>query len=184
MNFLAQGPLPWFVAGPAIGFMVPAFSLIANKQFGFSSNLRHLCAALAPGKVSFFQYDWKKQGLWNLMFLLGATLGGLLAFRCGAGHVMVSAQTAASLHQLGLHDLSGPVPREIFSWASLLTWRGFLSLVGGGLLVGFGAAWAGGCTSGHAISGLADFQLPSLLAVLGFFAGGLLTTFLLLPHLL
>lgn len=49
--------------------------------------------------------------------------------------------------------------------------------------MGFGARWAGGCTSGHAISGLSNLQLPSLVAVLGFFAGGLLMTHLLFPLL-
>ena len=38
----------------------------------------------------------------------------------------------------------------------------------GGFLIGFGTRWAGGCTSGHAISGLANLQLPSLVAVIGF----------------
>ena len=51
----------------------------------------------------------------------------------------------------------------------------------GGLLVGFGARYAGGCTSGHAISGLSDLQLPSLIAVVGFFIGGLIMTHLLFP---
>ena len=73
--------------------------------------------------------------------------------------------------------------RSCFGGA-LRTWRGVVVLIGGGFLVGFGTAWAGGCTSGHAISGLANFQLPSLVAVLGFFAGGLVGTWLLLPWLL
>jgi uncharacterized protein len=75
------------------------------------------------------------------------------------------------------------LPTKIFNWHALLTLRGFVSIVLGGFLVGFGTAYAGGCTSGHAISGLADFQLPSLIAVLGFFAGGLLATYFLLPLL-
>jgi uncharacterized protein len=45
-------------------------------------------------------------------------------------------------------------------------------------------AYAGGCTSAHAISGLADLQLPSLIAVRGFFAGGLIATYFILPLLL
>ena len=57
-------------------------------------------------------------------------------------------------------------------------------VLGGGFLVGFGARWAGGCTSGHAISGLADLQVPSLVAVVGFFVGGLAVTHLVLPLLL
>ena len=57
-------------------------------------------------------------------------------------------------------------------------------MVGGGFLIGFGTRWAGGCTSGHAISGLANLQIPSLVAVIGFFIGGLLMTHLLLPIIL
>jgi uncharacterized protein len=64
----------------------------------------------------------------------------------------------------------------VFAWPALLTLKGFVSVLVGGFLVGFGTASAGGCTSGHAISGLADLQLPSLVAVAGFFAGGLLAT--------
>lgn len=57
-------------------------------------------------------------------------------------------------------------------------------MVIGGFLVGFGTAYAGGCTSGHAIAGLADRQAASLLAVCGFFAGGLTCTYLVLPLVL
>ena len=89
------------------------------------------------------------------------------------------------LLQLGLHfgirDTAGLVPAELFRWEMLLTLRGAAMMIGGGLLIGFGTAYAGGCTSGHAISGLADFQLPSLIAVIGFFAGGLFSTWVLLP---
>jgi len=51
----------------------------------------------------------------------------------------------------------------------------------GGFLVGFGARYAGGCTSGHAISGLSNLQLPSLIAVIGFFIGGLIMTYMVFP---
>src|SRR6266568_3884612 len=99
--FLSQ-PWPWYVAGPLIGLFVPALLVLGNRQFGFSSNLRHMCAALAPGDVDFFRYDWKQNGLWNLVFL----------------------------------------------------------------------------------AGLAALERPSLIAVLGFFAGGLVATYLVLPRLL
>jgi hypothetical protein len=85
---------------------------------------------------------------------------------------------------LGLHDFHGVAPHELFTWRALLTLRGFVSIVVGGFLVGFGTAYAGGCTSGHAISGLANFQLPSLIAVIGFFAGGLIATYFILPFVL
>ena len=177
-------PWPWFVAGPLIGLFVPALLLVGNKLFGFSSNLRHACAAAFPGRIEFFRYDWKAEGGWNLAFLAGTVAGGFLAVNVlGVPDIALSDATRTALSGLGLHDLSGLAPREVFDWASVLTLRGLVLVVGGGFLVGFGTAYAGGCTSGHAIAGLADLQLPSLLAVLGFFAGGLLATHALLPLL-
>jgi len=184
MSVWGSDAWPWYVAGPLIGLFVPALLIAGNMLFGFSSNLRHLCAILAPGRVEFFRYDWRRQGLWNLVFMLGTLIGGFLAVHWGAPHdVAISAQTKSSLARLGLHDFSGLAPAELFTWRVLLTRRGFVSVVVGGFLVGFGTAYAGGCTSGHAISGLADFQLPSLIAVLGFFAGGLAATYFILPLL-
>lgn len=178
-------PLPWYVAGPLIGLMVPALLLIGNKAFGVSSNFRHLCAALAPGRIEYFGHDWRTIGSWNLAFLLGIFVGAAAAsYVAPPLSVALAPDTVEALHQLGLSDLRGLGPRELFSWASLLTIRGLVLMVGGGFLVGFGTAWAGGCTSGHAIAGLASLQLPSLLAVCGFFAGGLAATHLLLPWLL
>jgi uncharacterized membrane protein YedE/YeeE len=182
---LLRGPWPWFVAGPLIGLFVPALLLFGNKPFGFSSNLRHLCAAAFPGRIAFFRYDWRAEGGWNLAFLAGTVAGGFVAVNVlGVPDVALSEATKAALSGLGLHDLSGLAPREVFDWPGLLTWRSVALVLGGGFLVGFGTAYAGGCTSGHAIAGLADFQLPSLVAVVGFFAGGLLATHLLLPLLL
>jgi uncharacterized protein len=175
---------PWYVAGPVIGLFVPALLLVGNRLFGVSSNLRHLCSAVVPGGLEYFRYDWKRMGLWNLIFLSGILIAGFLAFHWGTPHdIAISAQTKLSLAKLGIRDFSGVAPHEIFNWHALLTLRGFVSVIVGGFLVGFGTAYAGGCTSGHAISGLADFQLPSLIAVLGFFAGGLAATYFLLPLL-
>jgi hypothetical protein len=176
---------PWYVAGPLIGLFVPALLIAGNKVFGISSNLRHLCSAIAPGKVEFFHYDWKSSGLWNLVFLSGVLIGGFLAYHSGAAHdVAISTQTKETLTRLGIHNFNGVAPSELFTWRALLTLRGFVSVVVGGFLVGFGTAYAGGCTSGHAISGLANFELPSLIAVFGFFAGGLAATYFILPFVL
>jgi uncharacterized membrane protein YedE/YeeE len=175
---------PWYLAGPLIGLFVPALLIVGNKLFGVSSNLRHMCSALVPGRLEYFRYNWKEEGLWNLVFLVGMLIGGFLAFHWGSPHdIAISAQTRIALVKLGIHDFSGVAPHEVFSWSGLLTLRGFVSIVLGGFLVGFGTAYAGGCTSGHAISGLADFQLPSLIAVFGFFAGGLIATHFILPFL-
>lgn len=187
MTSLLHEPWPWYVAGPLIGLTVPILLLIGGKTFGISSSLRHICAAAVPSGIPFFEYDWKQQGGWNLLFVLGVVMGGLFAgtMLLPDGYtVAISPATQQDLRALGLQDLSGLAPRELFGWEALASWRGWLALGAGGLLVGFGSRWAGGCTSGHAITGLATFQLPSLIAVLGFFAGGLLMTHVILPRLL
>ena len=115
-------------------------------------------------------------------FAAGTAFGGFLASQwIGTHDVQIAEQTRNVLMGLGLHEFTGLAPREIFSWPALLTPKGFVSVVIGGFLVGFGTAYAGGCTSGHAIAGLADLQLPSLMAVLGFFAGGLIGSFFVIP---
>lgn len=183
-------PWPWYVAGPLIGLVVPLLLLVGGKAFGISSNLRHMCAALPVSegaKPSFFRYDWKGAGLWNLTFVLGILLGAVLAVTLAgvpdAGQ-HISEATRGDLRALGLQDFSGLVPADLISWSALLSPAGLVAVVVGGFLVGFGARYAGGCTSGHAISGLANLQLPSLVAVIGFFVGGLFVTFVVLPLLL
>ncbi|HXM62819.1 MAG TPA: YeeE/YedE thiosulfate transporter family protein [Terriglobales bacterium] len=177
-------PWPWYLAGPVIGLFVPALLILGNKMFGVSSNLRHLCSAILPGKLDYFRYDWKRTGLWNLLFVAGILVGGFLASHWeGTQYVAISGQTRFALTRLGIHDFFGLAPRELFTWSALLTLKGFVCVILGGFLVGFGTAYAGGCTSGHAISGLADLQLSSLIAVVGFFAGGLVATYFILPLL-
>ncbi|GAB5550136.1 MAG: YeeE/YedE family protein [Sandaracinaceae bacterium] len=185
-----QDPWPWYVAGPLIGFLVPALLVFGGKVFGLSANLRHACAALPVpenAKPGFLRYNWRSAGTWNLVFAAGIAVGGFVGIRLlsdPTAPLALSASTIAALANLGVTDLAGFVPSQLVSWAALATPVGALMVLGGGFLVGFGARWAGGCTSGHAISGLADLQLPSLVAVAGFFAGGLVVTHLVLPLLL
>ena len=165
--------------------MVPLL-LWAGGEFGVSENLRHICAAVLPTRNDFFRYDWKATGLWNLTLALGIVLGGAVAGTVLASPdpLVVADATTADLAVMGVTTFEGLAPSQVFSWEGLATVPGFVMIVIGGFLVGFGARYAGGCTSGHAISGLANRQLPSLLAVLGFFAGGLLATWVILPLLL
>jgi uncharacterized protein len=184
MAILTSGPWPWYVSGPLIGLFVPALLIVGNAVFGVSSSLRHACAAIFPARVKYFQYDWRQNGLWNLVFVLGILIGGFLTAHWGSTQdIAISAATRADLAKLGLHDFSGLAPHEVFRWSALLSLRGFASVIVGGFLVGFGTAYAGGCTSGHAISGLANLQLSSLIAVIGFFVGGLIATHFVLPLL-
>lgn len=179
-------PWPWYVAGPVIGLFPALLLLLGNRPFGVSSTLRHVCAATCPSSIPFFRYDWRREGAWNLAFTAGILLGGTVAglIFANPGPIGIASETTATLRALGVSDFTGLMPSDHFSWMNLLTVRGLVLILGGGFLVGFGAAYAGGCTSGHGLSGIADLQLPSVIALCGFFAGGIAATFLLLPLLL
>ncbi|TMI71446.1 MAG: YeeE/YedE family protein [Bacillati bacterium ANGP1] len=185
MTELLHRPWPWYVTGPLLGLVAVSLLAIGNKPFGVSSNLRHIWAACLPGNVAYFKYDWRRDGLWNLVFILGVVAGGFVGGVLLANPHPVATTPAAgtSLAKLGIHDFSGLVPRELFTLHMLLTPRGFLMFIGGGFLIGFGTAYAGGCTSGHGITGLAALQLPSLLTVISFFAAGAAASFFVLPLL-
>ena len=182
---LIQQPWHWSIAGILIGLTVPTLLLLGNKHFGISANLRHLCAACLPANISFFKYDWKKE-IWNLFFAMGILIGGFIAasFLQNPEPIQIAAATQATLEAQGIHSFEGLMPTDLFSFQSLLTLKGFIIIVLGGFLVGFGTRYAGGCTSGHAIMGLSDLQVPSLVATICFMVGGFLMTWFGLPFIL
>lgn len=179
-------PWPWYVTGPLLGLFPALLLLAGNRLFGVSSNLRHMCAAMAPRRSGYFAYDWRRDGAWNLLFALGILCGGIIAGNLFANPdpIAISDAARASLQGLGIDDFTGLVPDDLFSWSALASPYGWVLLAGGGFLIGFGTAYAGGCTSGHGLSGVADLQPASVLALLAFFAGGIFATFVLLPALL
>lgn len=185
LEFLSQ-PWPWYIAGPLIGLMVPLMLLLIAKPFGISASLRHVCAATLPKDIAYFRYDWKKQGAWSLTFAVGILIGGVIAgtLLMNPDPVAIAEATRTDLAALGIRDFDGLVPTDLISWSSLGTLPGFIAIVVGGFLLGFGARYAGGCTSGHGITGLATLQKSSFVAIIGFFIGGLFVTHLLLPLLL
>ena len=184
MEILRQ-PWPWYVAGAIVGLTVPALLLLGNKHFGISANLRHACAACLPANIKFFKYDWKKE-IWNLFFVFGIFLGGAIAINLlsNPNPIEVNPKLASELARYGITNYNNLVPEDIMNWQTLFTLKGFLIMVAGGFLVGFGTRYAGGCTSGHAIMGLSNLQLPSLIATICFMIGGFIMANFILPIIL
>lgn len=182
---LLRQPWPWYIAGPIIGLTVPILLLAGNKLLGISSTLRQICAICFPANIPFLRYNWKDQ-LWNIFFAAGLLLGGFIGgvLLKPITKMPLSPKTLEALQSYGIAPQPDILPVEIFSWASLFTWQHLLIVVGGGFMVGFGTRYAGGCTSGHGISGLSTLQWPSLVAVIVFFTTGILTANFILPLLL
>ena len=176
-------PWSWYVSGLMIA-LVMFLLLMVGKNFGMSSNLRTLCTLCGAGNASdFFKFDWKTQK-WNLVVILGAVIGGYIGAHYLSSDLTVAIhpETVKDLKALGFESAgSAYLPTELFDLSALTNIKSLLILSIGGLLVGFGARYAGGCTSGHAISGLSNLQLPSLIAVIGFFIGGLTMIHLIFP---
>lgn len=180
LEYIKQ-PWPWYISGPLIA-LVMYLLLKQGKDFGMSNNLRTMCTVLGAGKTSaFFRFDWKTQS-WNLLVVLGTAIGGFIAhnFLSDGTASQINSKSVADLKELGIIDhLQGYLPESIFIFDGSLFQ--FLLLSIGGVLIGFGTRYAGGCSSGHAISGLSNFQLPSLIAVIGFFLGGIIMVHFLFP---
>ncbi len=179
-------PWPWYICGPLITFVM-ALLLYFGKTFGMSSNLQTMCSIAGAGKfIDFFKFNWK-DSTWNLVVVLGAIIGGFVAkfVLSNNAPTKLNPKTIEELHQLGFNNAGKTlVPNEIFGFDAITSSHGLIILIVGGLLVGFGTRYAGGCTSGHAILGLSSLQKPSLIAVIGFFVGGLIMVNLILPYIL
>ncbi len=182
---LLKNPWPWYVAGPLIGLTVPVLLIIGNKAFGISSSLRHICAACIPANIPFFKYEWTKE-VWNLFFVGGIAVGGLIAVTLLAdpNPVVIHPDLATELSGSGIPNYDSMVPTDLFNWSSLLSLRGCIMMVVGGFMIGFGTRYAGGCTSGHSIMGLSMLQWPSLIATCCFMIGGIIMANFLLPLIL
>jgi hypothetical protein len=174
---------PWYISGFLIGMVMLCLNYF-GKVFGMSSNLRTLCTMAGAGKTAaFFKFDWKSQ-VWNLMVVFGAMLGGFVAiyFMHDTSNVTLNPNTVAQLATMNIDAPNGKIaPDALFGNQVFQSPKLIFILVIGGVLIGFGSRYAGGCTSGHAIAGLSNLQLPSLKAVVGFFVGGLIMAHFILP---
>jgi uncharacterized membrane protein YedE/YeeE len=176
-------PWPWHISGPLIA-IVMALLLYFGKTFGMSSNLRTMCTIAGAGKFSnFFKFNWRDQ-IWNLTVVLGAIIGGFLAvhYLSNDSITNLNPTTVTELQNMGFQNPGSTlVPNEMYDLNAVTSIKGITLLIIGGLLVGFGTRYAAGCTSGHAITGLSSLQKQSLIAVIGFFIGGLIMTNFILP---
>jgi uncharacterized membrane protein YedE/YeeE len=176
-------PWPWYVSGPLIAIIM-ALLLYYGKTFGMSSNLKTMCTLVGADKVSdFFKINWKEQ-TWNLIVVAGAIIGGFIAthYLSNDSVTNLNPSTIDELKSMGFNNPgSNLVPAELYNLDAIISLKGLSLLIVGGLLVGFGTRYADGCTSGHAISGLSSLQKTSLIAVIGFFIGGLIMTNFILP---
>lgn len=182
MDFILQ-PWPWFIGGPLIAFSLLLYFYF-GKNFGASTNFETLCTVAGAGKISdYFKKDWKDRDF-ALMFVIGLIIGGLISAKYLIPEQTIDLYpvTVKELTELGFSNVGNQYfPDEIFSNKVALSLKGFLILLISGLLIGFGTRYAGGCTSGHAITGLSSLQIPSLLAVIGFFIGGIIATWFIIP---
>lgn len=182
MDFINQ-TWAWYVSGFLIG-VVMLLLIYFGKTFGMSSNLRSLCTIVGADKFAeFFRFDWKSQS-WNLVVVAGAMIGGFVAvnYMHDASNVDLNPKTIEQLAKFGFDAPQGKLaPDVMFSNEAFQSPKMIAILLIGGILIGFGSRYAGGCTSGHAIQGMSNLQIQSLKAVIGFFVGGLIMVHLLYP---
>ena len=182
MDFLFQ-TWPWYISGFIIALVMLSLNYF-GKVFGMSTNLRTMCTIAGGDKYAdFFKTDWKNQK-WNLLVVFGAMLGGFITvhFMSDPSNVAISQETIVQLSKLGIDAPDGKLlPNALFGNEVFQSPKIIFILIVGGVLIGFGSRYAGGCTSGHAIAGMSNLQKQSLKAVIGFFVGGLIMTHFILP---
>jgi len=132
--------LAWYVGGPVLGLSVVACRALFGGRLGVTGGFSELVSRLGARSVSF---DWRG---W---FAIGVLLGGT---------VFLVANGGPLFHGFGwlTRELDPGVVAAV--------------LVVGGVLIGYGAKTAGGCTSGNGLSGTAMLSPASLVATGTFFA--------------
>jgi len=146
-----------WIGGIAVGAYLLVQLILSGKLLGVSTGFGNVCSIVSRN-LFFHTGDYETVNNWRLWFILGIPLGGLLAAVTSGGHIFASFSM-------------GPMYDSVLPQA---LWLKGLVLVLGGILIGYGSRLAGGCTSGHSISGMALLNPPSILASAGFFAGGII----------
>ena len=150
-------PMHWALAGLGIAGVTLCLLFIANRRLGVSTGFESVCSLVL--QQPYFKRGSVRAGReWRLPLLTGLVIGGFLSAVLGGGW--------RPTWDLGIFD-----ERIGLGPAGKVAWM-FVA----GLCVGVGTRLAGGCTSGHGIFGLSNFELPSLITTLSFMAGGIITT--------
>ena len=173
VNQIIFAPWPSYVGGPLIGVFVIAFLWIENKSLGVSSSFDEICSIGSQTKTS--------NSSWQITFVLGLVLGGALLYLSNDTKYVVALSHGATekLNSYGITVFSGLVPSELFNFEL----SNLLFLFGGGFFIGFGARYAGGCTAGHSIMGIALLSIGSIVSTVSFFIGGLISSYFIVPNL-
>jgi uncharacterized membrane protein YedE/YeeE len=168
-------PWPWWASGPAIGLYVLGLLYWQRRPLGASASYTDLVETAQghnnPDEIDFSGEQERNLAAlpldprdpaprWRLWLIAGVALGGLAGWLAGG-----EATGGAGLP--GMHEALG---------LGLAPTLGLLFAAG--IFIGFGTRMSGGCTSGHAITGISALQLPSLLATCVFFATGMAASFL------
>jgi uncharacterized membrane protein YedE/YeeE len=149
MPDLLPDRIPWFIAGPTLGLLIVGMFALANKPLG---------SVGAYGQVLSLARFRSASEPWRIWFFGGILAGGMLAglmrgdFAFGFGFGALADEL--------------PLPALI------------LALLVGGLLMGYGARWGGGCTMGHGLCGSSTRSAGSIAAMMTFMATAVVVTFL------
>jgi uncharacterized membrane protein YedE/YeeE len=146
---LLPNQLPWYVAGPGIGLLLVAMYAIGNVHLGISSTYLRTAQAVVLRRVP--------AEAWKVRYFIGLLLGALLAAFLRGGPTL----------RPGYEPLLAVVPLALAPIVLFL----------GGVLMGYGGRWAGGCTSGHGISGSAALSVGSIVATMTFMGVAIALTF-------
>lgn len=150
-------PYHWAWGGAGVALVTLSMVWLTNRRLGVSTGLESVCSLVLRAPY-FRRADLLSSNSWRLPMLLGLVLGGVLSAVLGGG--WAPTWNAGMLDQVfGL----GPVAKLAL-------------MFGGGLFIGFGTRMAGGCTSGHGIFGLSNFEPSGLVSTLSFMGAGMLTT--------
>ena len=152
-------PMHWAVAGTAIAAITLCLLFVTNRRLGISTGFDDVCSLVLQSPY-FRRKSIVFGRQWRMPFLVGLVLGGFVSAITGGGW--------SPTWNAGMFDtVIGFGPAGKLAWMFV-----------GGLFIGFGTRLAGGCTSGHGIFGMSNFERASLVSTASFMAGGIITTHL------